>query len=213
MKHRIFFSVILIIVGFSLMTGCAKKEETPPAQAPATQTSAPAPATPVVPAPSAATVPASPSAVVEKDKVRAAHEIFVDAFNAAIQQGNGMDALQARIQAAENAKDACIKIRGELDDPADLVFLNKFIEGLQEYSDKGHAYVSMLGEGERLLSEIKEGQEALKKLPQKEQAQAITKLNEKTMRYNDLYKGPLPKQRDELEALGKDLLSLEKSKG
>jgi hypothetical protein len=208
MQRRIFFSLILFIMGLSLLIGCAKKEETPRSQAPVPQTSAPSPVSPAAPSPSPAPVPAANPAA-GKNKVHAAHQDFVDAFNAAISQGNGMDALQARIQAAENAKDACMKMRGELEDPADLVFLNKFIEDLQEYSDKGHAYVLMLEETERLLSEIKEGQEALKKIPQKDQAQAITKINEKTIRYNDLYKGPLPKQRDELEALGKELLSMD----
>jgi len=209
MQRRFFFVLVLLTVVFSLLTGCAKKEEVPRPPAPVPQTSAPSPES-AAPAPSAVPAPGETHAVSQKDRVSGAHKDFVDAFNAAVSQGNGMDALQARIKAAENAKDACLKMRGEIDDPTAMAFLNNFIDGLQDYADKGHAYAAAYEDSEKLYDEIKKGQDALKDVPPKDQAQAITKINEKTVRYNDLFKTTLPKQRDELEALGKELLSIQK---
>jgi hypothetical protein len=210
MRHRVFFTMILVVLGISLLTGCAKKEEAPQSQAPVPQASAPAPESSAAPAPAASPLPAQPPAVPQKDKIREARQNFADAFDDAVRQGNGVDALHARIQAAENAKDACLKLRGEIDNPADLEFLNKFIDRLQDYSDKGHAYAAALEDADRLYAEIKKGQDALKDIPLKDQAEAITKINEKTIRYNDLFKTTLPKQRDEFEAFGKELLSMKK---
>lgn len=217
MQRHIFCFSILMLGCFLILSGCTKKEEPLPAPAPAPM-AAPAPEAPAAPAPPGL-LPESPAPAVQsntqKEQVRAAHKDFVKAFNEAMRIGTGMDSLQARIQAAENAREACVKLRGEIDDPAEMDLLNKFIDSLQDYADKGHAYVSKLEEADKLLSQIKEGDEELKTIQQKEQAQAITKLNEKKIRYNDLYKdkGTLPKQRDELDALGKELMSMDKAKG
>lgn len=209
MQRRIFFTLVLLMAFVALSAGCAKKEEAPQPPASAPQTTAPSP-TAAAPAPAVPPVPAETTAAPQKDVALEAHKDFEAAFTAAMGRGNDRDALQARIQAVENAKDACMKLRGELDDPADIYYLNKFIDSLQEYSDKGHAYAAALEDADRLYAEIKKGHDSLKDVPQKDQAQAVTRINEKTIRYNDLFKNTLPRQRDELESLGKDLLAMKK---
>jgi hypothetical protein len=142
------------------------------------------------------------------NKVHAIYEDFKKAFSEAVKKGNGMDALRARVNAVDQARASSLIIRPDITDPAALNFLTRLTDGLQKYSDQGHAYISSLEDADKLLASITEAKTNLSIVPSKEHDQAVSRIDSLTKQYNDLYQGPLPKQRDELETLGKELIAL-----
>jgi DNA-directed RNA polymerase subunit H (RpoH/RPB5) len=99
-------------------------------------------------------------------------------------------------------------LRPDIQDSAAMDFLTKFTDSLQKYSEMGHAYISSLGEADKMLATINVNKANLPKVPQNERDKATANLNALITKYNDLYKVTLPKQRDELEVLGKELMTL-----
>jgi Ran GTPase-activating protein (RanGAP) involved in mRNA processing and transport len=182
---------IIILSCLLLLSGCKKKEEPLPTGTPAAP-----------PAPAAKET----GGKTQLSKAMSIHQEFVKAFS--LSKGDTLDAVRERMDLADKARVSCMLLRPDIQDPATTDFLIRFTDKLQQYLDLSKKHVTTLEEVMGLYASGKEIENGLAKLPEKDKAQATTKLNSIIERHNKLAQGPLEQERTELRSLGNELMSL-----
>ena len=191
MRHPVHVRHMIIFMCLFLVLGCSKKEEPIQTQAPVQQA-----------------VPAT-KAIAQKSQLAEAmliHRDFVKAFSETLVKEDTVDTLRSRMDLVDKTRISCMMLRSNIHDPAASAFLIKFSDGLQKYLDLGNKHLATLEEEAKQYAYGMEFKANLSKVPEKEKAQATTKLNSLIAKHNELVQGPLKKEQDELNSLGDDLL-------
>jgi hypothetical protein len=180
-----------------LLMGCPGKEEPP------------APTQTVQPAPPVAQQPAeTPQEVSRSADPSTLYSEFTREFSKTLAKGDTVEAIRERMELADRTRLSSIMLRTDVQDPAAQEFLVRFSDALQRYLDFAPRHMATLEEIDRLEKFIKESQDAMATLPQKEKNAAIAKLNPVIEEHNALAEGSLAQERAEIKAVTDVLLNL-----
>ena len=189
--------LVVLICLFFVISGCSKKEEPVPVQAPPPASEQPA-----------ARETKAPAKESQMNKVLAVHKEFSAAFSDSLGSGDTVEAIRDRMVLVDRTRVNSMILRSDVNDPEAAEFLIRFTDLLQRYMDLGTRHIATLEEVDRLHALAKEKEGGLAALQGTEKAKATREFNTIVDQHNGLVQGPLAQERKDLETLGKELMEI-----